>query len=50
MIKSFCFQKLEQIQKLKEQQAAGKQLELNQVEKIKKENELLRELQDLMLW
>ncbi|XP_011311612.1 eukaryotic translation initiation factor 2A [Fopius arisanus] len=41
--------KLEQICKLKEQLTAGKQLEVNQLDKIKKENELLKELQDLIL-
>lgn len=43
------FQKLEQISKLKEQQQTGKQLEMNQLEKIKKEAELTKELQELIL-
>ncbi|XP_014206946.1 eukaryotic translation initiation factor 2A [Copidosoma floridanum] len=42
-------QKLEQISKLKEQQAQGKQLEINQLDKIKKESELLKELEQLVL-
>lgn len=42
-------QKLNQIAKLKEQSAAGKQLEINQLDKIKKEAELLRDLQELVL-
>ncbi|KAJ1523460.1 hypothetical protein ONE63_001315 [Megalurothrips usitatus] len=41
--------KLGEIQRLKEQQASGKQLEINQLDKIKKENELLKELKDLAL-
>ncbi|XP_015126780.1 eukaryotic translation initiation factor 2A [Diachasma alloeum] len=41
--------KLEQITKLKEQLTVGKQLEVNQLDKIKKEEELLKELQDLIL-
>lgn len=41
--------KLDQISKLKEQQKIGKQLELNQLEKIKKEKELLEELMTLQL-
>ncbi|XP_067013815.1 eukaryotic translation initiation factor 2A [Anabrus simplex] len=41
--------KLGEISRLKEQRAAGKQLELNQLEKIKKEDELLKELQGLIL-
>ncbi|KAK6633211.1 hypothetical protein RUM44_003812 [Polyplax serrata] len=41
--------KLNEITKLKEQQAAGRQLELNQVEKIKKEEELMKELNGLVL-
>lgn len=41
--------KLDQISKLKKQSATGKQLEINQLEKIKKEAELLRDLQELVL-
>ncbi|KAG7202566.1 hypothetical protein KM043_009762 [Ampulex compressa] len=41
--------KLEQITKLKEQLSIGKQLEINQLDKIKKEAELLKELEDLIL-
>ncbi|KAJ9594298.1 hypothetical protein L9F63_014303, partial [Diploptera punctata] len=41
--------KLVEISRLKEQRAAGRQLELNQLEKIKKEDELLKELQGLVL-
>ncbi|XP_076234660.1 eukaryotic translation initiation factor 2A [Calliopsis andreniformis] len=41
--------KLEQISKLKEQLEAGKQLEINQVDKIKKEGDLLKELEELTL-
>jgi translation initiation factor 2A len=41
--------KLVEISRLKQQRAAGRQLELNQLEKIKKEDELLRELQGLVL-
>ncbi|KAK7862837.1 hypothetical protein R5R35_000852 [Gryllus longicercus] len=41
--------KLTEISRLKELRAAGRQLELNQVEKIKKEDELLKELQSLVL-
>ncbi|XP_048747490.2 eukaryotic translation initiation factor 2A-like isoform X2 [Ostrea edulis] len=36
--------KIQQIEKLKEQQQSGKQLELNQIEKIKSEESLLQEL------
>lgn len=39
--------KLSAIQKLKEQQKSGKQLELNQLEKLKTEESLLKELADL---
>jgi translation initiation factor 2A len=42
-------QKLVEISRLKEQRAAGRQLELNQLDKIKKEDELLKELQGLVL-
>lgn len=45
----FSIQKLNEIAKLKNQQAAGRQLELNQVEKIKKEEELTKELNGLVL-
>jgi translation initiation factor 2A len=48
----YCFsvlQKLVEIKRLKEQQAKGRQLELNQLDKIKKEDELLKELQGLVL-
>ncbi|XP_076164353.1 eukaryotic translation initiation factor 2A isoform X1 [Ptiloglossa arizonensis] len=41
--------KLEQISKLKEQLVAGKQLEINQLDKIKKEADLLNELEELAL-
>ncbi|XP_064241041.1 eukaryotic translation initiation factor 2A isoform X1 [Passer domesticus] len=41
--------KLKAIEQLKEQAAAGKQLEKNQVEKIQKEAALLKELEDLEL-
>ncbi|KAK3907733.1 Eukaryotic translation initiation factor 2A [Frankliniella fusca] len=41
--------KLDQINRLKEQLASGKQLEINQLDKIKKEDELLKELKDLAL-
>ncbi|CAG2059029.1 unnamed protein product [Timema podura] len=41
--------KLVEISRLKEQRASGRQLELNQMEKIKKEDELLKELQGLVL-
>lgn len=39
--------KLDAIEKLKQQQAQGKTLEVNQIEKIKGEAELLKELQNL---
>ncbi|KAM4659116.1 eukaryotic translation initiation factor 2A isoform 2-T2 [Amazona ochrocephala] len=41
--------KLKAIEQLKEQAAAGKQLEKNQLEKIQKESALLQELEDLEL-
>ncbi|XP_039613968.1 eukaryotic translation initiation factor 2A [Polypterus senegalus] len=41
--------KIKAIEQLKEQQAAGKQLEKNQIEKIQKEALLLKELEDLEL-
>ncbi|XP_003707307.2 eukaryotic translation initiation factor 2A [Megachile rotundata] len=41
--------KLEQISKLKEQLEAGKQLEINQLDKIKKEADLIKELEELAL-
>ncbi|KAF3420850.1 hypothetical protein E2986_01016 [Frieseomelitta varia] len=41
--------KLEQISKLKELQVAGKQLEINQLDKIKKEADLMKELEELAL-
>ncbi|KAF4529450.1 hypothetical protein B566_EDAN014226 [Ephemera danica] len=41
--------KLVDIQKLKEQAASGKQLELNQKEKISKEKEIIAELRSLVL-
>ncbi|XP_046287386.1 eukaryotic translation initiation factor 2A isoform X2 [Marmota monax] len=41
--------KLKAIEQLKEQAAAGKQLEKNQLEKIQKEKALLQELEDLEL-
>jgi len=43
------FQKLVQITKLKEQLAAGRQLEKNQLEKIQKEAELQKEFDELTL-
>ncbi|XP_070537815.1 eukaryotic translation initiation factor 2A-like [Ptychodera flava] len=41
--------KLKQIEKLKEQQASGKSLEKNQLEKLTTEDALLQELEELML-
>ncbi|XP_015439866.1 PREDICTED: eukaryotic translation initiation factor 2A isoform X2 [Dufourea novaeangliae] len=41
--------KLDQITKLKEQLEAGKKLEINQLEKIKKEADLLKEFEELAL-
>ncbi|KAG6800892.1 eukaryotic translation initiation factor 2A [Apis mellifera caucasica] len=41
--------KLEQISKLKELLVAGKQLEINQLDKIKKEADLMKELEELAL-
>ncbi|XP_069053621.1 eukaryotic translation initiation factor 2A isoform X2 [Lepisosteus oculatus] len=41
--------KIKAIEQLKEQQATGKQLEKNQIEKIQKESQLLQELEDLEL-
>ncbi len=41
--------KLDQIAKLKQQQKEGKQLEINQLEKIKKEAEIEQELRQLKL-
>jgi len=41
--------KLTSIEKLKQDQAQGKKLETNQLEKIKKESELLKELNDLKI-
>lgn len=38
-----------EISKLKEQKANGKALEINQIEKMKKEDQLIKELQDLSL-
>lgn len=43
------FQKLAEINRLKELKASGKQLELNQLEKINKEKEITKELMDLVL-
>jgi translation initiation factor 2A len=43
------FQKLDQIEKLKQQQAEGKQLEINQLEKIKAEDKIIQEIEDLRL-
>jgi translation initiation factor 2A len=40
---------LQDIAKLKEQAASGKQLEINQSDKIKKEGELVAELKALVL-
>lgn len=41
--------KLGEINRLKDQLASGKQLEINQLDKIKKEEELIKELKDLTL-
>ncbi|KZS13027.1 Eukaryotic translation initiation factor 2A [Daphnia magna] len=41
--------KLDQIAQLKAQQSAGKKLELNQMDKIKKENDFLEEFRELSL-
>lgn len=41
--------KLKAIEELKEQQASGKVLQKNQVEKIQKEDQLLKELQELQI-
>ncbi|CAH1403403.1 unnamed protein product [Nezara viridula] len=41
--------KLMEIERLKEQQKSGRQLEINQLEKIKKEDQLLSELRSLSL-
>ncbi|XP_039296306.1 eukaryotic translation initiation factor 2A [Nilaparvata lugens] len=41
--------KLQEIARLKDQKAQGKQLEINQVEKINKEDSLLKELRELNL-
>ncbi|XP_054271256.1 eukaryotic translation initiation factor 2A [Macrosteles quadrilineatus] len=41
--------KLLEISRLKEQKANGKALEINQVEKLKKEDQLIKELQELCL-
>lgn len=43
-------QKLDAIKKLKEQQAQGKLLEINQLAKIKGEADLIKELQQLQVW
>lgn len=43
------WQKLSDIEKLKQQKAAGKQLELNQLAKIDHEAALLKELEQLKL-
>ena len=45
----FHLQKLEQIQKLKEQQAEGKVLEKNQIDKIATEDVLIKEIKALEL-
>ena len=42
--------KLSQIAKLKAQVKEGKQLEANQLKKIKEESELLAELKQLRIW
>ena len=42
-------QKIQAVEKLKEKQANGEKLELNQLEKIKTEEVLLKELQLLTL-
>lgn len=41
--------KLQQIEKIKEQQQTGKQLEKNQIDKLKTEEALIREIEDLEL-
>lgn len=46
---AFFLQKLMEIERLKGQQKAGKHLEINQLEKIKKEDILLKEMRDLAL-
>lgn len=46
---SYFLQKLEQISKLKEMLVAGKQLEINQLDKIKKEADLIKQLEELAL-
>lgn len=47
---SFVFlQKLLEISRLKEQRANGKTLEINQIDKMKKEDQLIKELQELTL-
>ena len=38
----YLFKKLDQIAKLKGELAAGKKLEVNQIEKVKKEEEFLK--------
>lgn len=43
------FQKLSDIEKLKQKIAQGQKLEANQMEKISKESELLEELRELEL-
>lgn len=45
----FNFQKIKDIEKLKKLQDEGKQLEINQLDKIKKEEELTKELEELTL-
>lgn len=49
MLINFSFQKLDAIEKLKVQQTQGKTLEINQVEKIKSEADLIKELKQLQM-
>jgi len=44
------YEKLASISELKQRQSEGKQLELNQLEKIKKEKEIADEIRQLQLW
>lgn len=43
-------EKLQQIQQLKAKRDQGKQLEINQLEKIKKEGDIIKEIEALRLW
>lgn len=42
-------QKLDQIGQLKAEQSAGRKLELNQIEKIQKEEDFLKQLKELSI-